>query len=105
MNKDYKEKWLEALRSGNYVQGCGQLKSYNNEFCCLGVLCDVVSKNNEIFKWDGIKFDGIYGYLSHNIMNIVGISFNEQQYLSDMNESIKQKRTFKDIAKYIEENL
>lgn len=31
-----------ALRSGKYEQGQGKLRSNHNEFCCLGVLCDLV---------------------------------------------------------------
>lgn len=36
-------KWLEALRSGEYVQGKGALKAHDNKdrYCCMGVLCDV----------------------------------------------------------------
>ena len=41
MNKfpvDIKEKWLTALRSGEYKQGKYYLKNDNNCYCCLGVL-------------------------------------------------------------------
>jgi hypothetical protein len=41
MNKEIKARWVEALRSGNYEQGRYNLRQ-NNQFCCLGVLCDVV---------------------------------------------------------------
>jgi hypothetical protein len=34
-----KEKWLKALRSGDYQQGRGALRK-DEAFCCLGVLCD-----------------------------------------------------------------
>lgn len=45
-------KWVEALRSGEYEQGFGQLNS-QNKFCCLGVLCDLHSKEKQkpFFKW------------------------------------------------------
>ena len=36
------KKWLEALRSGKYKQGGGMLRSQNDEFCCLGVACEVI---------------------------------------------------------------
>lgn len=39
--KKFKDKWIAALRSGKYKQGRGQLRSLNNNYCCLGVLCDV----------------------------------------------------------------
>lgn len=33
-------KWVEALRSGEYQQGKGNLRK-GERFCCLGVACDV----------------------------------------------------------------
>ena len=41
MKPEIKERWLIALRSGNYQQGKGQLKD-GDRYCCLGVLCDIV---------------------------------------------------------------
>jgi|688.fasta_scaffold176977_2 hypothetical protein len=41
MNKEIKARWIEALRSGNYEQGRYSLRR-GSEFCCLGVLCDIV---------------------------------------------------------------
>ena len=39
-------KLVEALRSGEYKQGTGQLRDVTrNEYCCLGVFCDVLMKN------------------------------------------------------------
>ena len=49
MNPDIKEKWVAALRSGEYTQGHGKL--YNppeNTYCCLGVLCDLYAKEKDI---------------------------------------------------------
>ncbi len=51
MNPDVKKKWVEALRSGAYHQGTGQLRC-NDQFCCLGVLCD-------LFKDDGQRGDWV----------------------------------------------
>ena len=42
MKKEIKEKWLEALRSGKYQQGRMRLRNSREEFCCLGVLVDIV---------------------------------------------------------------
>jgi len=48
-NKDSIEKWVEALRSGEYRQGKGYLNRKNKRgqslFCCLGVACEVARKN------------------------------------------------------------
>lgn len=44
MNHDIKKEWVEALRSGEYKQGKMNLRSKNDEYCCLGVLCDIYRK-------------------------------------------------------------
>jgi hypothetical protein len=41
MDPYIKQLWIEALRSGRYEQGTGVLRNTNNEYCCLGVLCDI----------------------------------------------------------------
>jgi len=49
MKAEIKEKWLEALRSGDYEQGEGGLHK-GETFCCLGVLCDIAIKEG-IGRW------------------------------------------------------
>ena len=44
MKTEIKAKWLDALRSGDYEQGTMRLRSRNDRFCCLGVLCDIAEK-------------------------------------------------------------
>jgi hypothetical protein len=43
MPKEMKRKWITALRSGEYKQGTGALKTDDGRYCCLGVLQMVVS--------------------------------------------------------------
>lgn len=43
MKQTIKEKWIAALRSGEYKQGQNQLKK-GDFFCCLGVLTDLYAK-------------------------------------------------------------
>lgn len=50
MNQDIKERWVAALRSGDYKQTQERLRDANG-FCCLGVLCDVV-KDDMGVKWE-----------------------------------------------------
>lgn len=33
--------WVAALRSGEYKQGTHHLRSTDNSYCCLGVLCEL----------------------------------------------------------------
>ena len=49
MKPEIKQKWIDALRSGEYVQGNGKLNT--GAFCCLGVLCDLAAKEN-LVKWE-----------------------------------------------------
>ena len=35
------EEWANALRSGKYKQGTGLLRDHEDNFCPLGVLCDI----------------------------------------------------------------
>jgi hypothetical protein len=49
MKKLIKEQWLAALRSGEYEQNRGQLRT-QGKFCVLGVLADLHSKTG-YSKW------------------------------------------------------
>ena len=43
-------KWLEALRSGEYIQGRDRLR-LGDRFCCLGVACDLYAKETGKGGW------------------------------------------------------
>lgn len=63
MSKTLSSKWIDALRSGKYTQGRGYLKSLNNEYCCLGVLCDVIDPS----KWkNGEESPNCFSYQGHD---------------------------------------
>jgi hypothetical protein len=51
MNPKVKAKWLAALRSGEYEQTVGKLNDNHGGFCCLGVLCDIYTKEHENSGW------------------------------------------------------
>lgn len=44
MKQEIRTEWTGALRSGEYAQGTQVLRSLSDEFCCLGVLCDLAVK-------------------------------------------------------------
>lgn len=56
-NKENIRKWVDALRSGEYTQDTGQLRS-SHGFCCLGVACEVAIKNGVRLVYD----DDYQGY-------------------------------------------
>lgn len=49
MNRENIQKWVDALRSGEYKQGFGYLnqadKRGESRYCCLGVACEVAIRN------------------------------------------------------------
>lgn len=51
------DKWITALRSGEYEKGTGQLRSSDNTYCCLGVLCEVMEVKcdlvDDVYKYGG----------------------------------------------------
>jgi hypothetical protein len=114
MNAEVKEKWLNALRSGEYKQGRYALKSINGFFCCLGVLCDLYSK--EFYApWEYVghsemmQFMGDLGHLPSPVRAWAGItSRNPVLYpggetLVSLND--EKQLNFNEIANIIEEHL
>lgn len=75
MNKELKEKWVAALRSGKYEQGTGALRSVDNRYCCLGVLCEVMGiEAEQSHKSLPYRYDGSIACLSNTIASRAGLS-------------------------------
>lgn len=76
-NQEAKEKWVKALRSGNYKRGKGRLRS-NMGYCCLGVLCDI----SGLGEWEspilGYEFDSTRNYLPMSVMEWAGITVENE---------------------------
>lgn len=49
--KTPKELWIEALRSGEFMQGRGGLRTEAGHYCCLGVLCEVFRRTTGKGEW------------------------------------------------------
>ena len=61
------EKWIEALRSGKYMQTSNRLVKvdlYKRSYCCLGVACVVAGLEEESRdgNWFGFKYKWINDY-------------------------------------------
>lgn len=72
------EKWLEALESGEYKQGTGQLvENYGTKkarYCCLGVACQV-AVDNKVRKLNLKEYsDNIKGLLDFSTCKAFGIT-------------------------------
>ena len=50
MKPDIADRWVAALRSGEYEQGRSVLRSTDNTYCCLGVLCDLAAQDG-VGEW------------------------------------------------------
>jgi len=56
MDESIKQKWIEALESGQYQQGTGALALEDGKkHCCLGVLCDLYHEETGKGKWYDTK--------------------------------------------------
>ncbi len=112
MKKQWKDRWIKALLSGEYVQGkealCTEGKKYD-KFCCLGVLCDIADPN----KWGVKKFPeggsevywgrkDVTDLPPYSLLVDVGLSDKEVEKLASMNDNGHE---FEAIAKYIKKNL
>jgi len=66
MNPDIKQRWLTALRSGEYQQGQGALRRRKqegpDELCCLGVLCEIAVADQVIPEPVYTTGDACYEY-------------------------------------------
>lgn len=51
MNKHIAERWVDALRSGQYEQGIESLHPDPESYCCLGVLCDLYRVEQGRGEW------------------------------------------------------
>jgi hypothetical protein len=113
MNQDVKKRWVEALRSGKYQQGRGHLCD-GSTYCCLGVLCELVVPEMKILRV-GLGFS--YGHsltcLPREANERSGVAPETEEILIEMNDGnralgVKRdtgKKTFAEIADWIEENL
>lgn len=110
MDPEIKRKWVEALRSGEYVQGQAKLKR-DGMHCCLGVLCEVANPPG----WDStlgcIREKGVmlgqeeddFWTLPPATAALLRVNDDQQQKLMDMNDHAGA--TFEQIADFIEKNL
>lgn len=104
MNQTVKKKWVEALRSNRYNQTRGTLRSPQNCFCVLGVLCDVVDPNG----WGSNKgmskaWRGSMGVIPSKLCSAIHLKGKDAARLMQMNDG--ERKSFKELADYIENNL
>jgi len=123
LNPEVKEKWVAALRSGEYSQGEGVLKDVPEgdstpKYCCLGVLCEIAVQEGVIKKVPLMNHNAgksrVGVYLPRKVAKWAGlkdisdgrkmgdVDGTEQGRLATMNDT---GNTFGAIADTIEEDL
>jgi hypothetical protein len=116
MDAILKAEWVEALRSGRYQQGHGVLRS-GDEYCCLGVLCDVIDSDKwmvyPIVDEDGEPCTPAYDYETEDgsidctiegaLREEIGLHEETVSVLIDMNDN--HGKDFQEIADYVEAHL
>lgn len=120
LNPQIKKLWIKALKSRKYKQGKGALCNINNEFCCLGVLCDlhrikVLKKGKHVWKKSS-KGTVIFSYLDNNGIlprQVANWAYQKNIY-SDLNPTVSgdtlsalndSNTSFDTIADIIEKQL
>lgn len=111
MNQAIKERWVEALRSGEYNQTRGRLRD-DAGYCCLGVLCDIVAPE----QWDVSTLS--YAHSHSGIGDIPASWVTDKAELprfltkqpnvhviSELAGKNDEGQSFTQIAAWIEENL
>ncbi len=124
MKPEIKEKWIKALP--NYKQGRGFLR-IDDKYCCLGVLCDIYSKEtgipwNRPYKGAEYDFMGAMSFLPPSVIHWAGLtSLNptviidgKKRCLSELNDGVDsedeperniQRYSPDEMTKVIEEQL
>ena len=132
MNPEVKAKWVEALESGEYVQGRRVLHNEDDDtYCCLGVLCAIAEAEGVVqptgtfnaymgydeeedvaFRNDATAYNGSYAALPKEVIEWSGIGDDLGRYVADDGsvETLSwlndvQQFDFKAIANVIKEKF
>lgn len=109
MNPIIKQRWIEALRSGDYAQGRESLRDNvegGDQYCCLGVLCDLAAQDGR-GRWTetGIFVDDLgeraVSMPTGQITEWAGVDGSAAR-LAAMND---EGDSFEEIATWIERHL
>jgi hypothetical protein len=113
MKRDIAQKWVDALRSGEYEQTQQVLCRITEDgprHCCLGVLCDLAIKDNvDIITQAHMSADGVSQYIQFDTQgfmppdSVYNWSELDQDYMdryAGMNDS--DLASFDEIATAIE---
>lgn len=99
MKPEIKTKWIDALRSGKYLQIKGALRSRDGlGHCCLGVLCDLIDPAG--WHLQAHHFENLMP--GEKILSEAGLAMDAADKFADMNDD---GTPFATIADHIERHL
>lgn len=104
MDRQLKQKWIEALRSGEYQQGRYSFE-LNDAFCCLGVLCKVAGQPTMIDPDGSGEYADNYDFIRIVIPSVSTVSRLEAMNDGSGDEFENNRQSFAQIADYIENTL
>jgi hypothetical protein len=108
MKYEVMKEWVEALRSGKYVQSKQALRSSgcDNGFCCLGVLCEI----SGLHGWEATKnsadmhvwlYNGTADYLPTDVKDWAGLqSENPKIYNDEVSHHVYILSNLNDLEGY-----
>ena len=80
MNKEQCKRWIEALRSGKFMQGKKVLRK-DNEFCCLGVAAELAGVLVDVSE-GGPKEYGVWNE-TEDVYNMTTYTFHSYTFHPD----------------------
>jgi len=89
MTPEVKAQWLADLRSGEFEQGRGVMRSPEGQFCCMGVLCDQYARTHgedwgpvtTIYGAEGYRFDGEVTFPPEKVVDWAGLEYFDPNVL------------------------
>jgi hypothetical protein len=117
MRPELFNQWIDALESGEYKKGKYYLKDNYNQFCCLGVLCDLLPDRYGQWSYSGlegqqsqqIREEAIQAFfisdeeskcdlIPPRLASKLGITEHIQRVLAELNDL---SNTFKPVINYL----
>ena len=105
MDRELKDRWLDALKSGEYEQGTGSLMfeddsygPYGSRYCCLGVLLDIEKclEENPKERWHS------EGMPTEKFLKVVELDRHCADVLASVNDD---SNDFDDVIQMIEQEV
>lgn len=84
--QEIRAEWVRMLRSGDFEQGKNLLRNKNDQFCCLGVLCELAVTHGVIGpavfdrEFGKYKYDQESQILPAEVRSWVGLESNTGEF-------------------------